>query len=55
MQGKEHPAHREVELFSESVSTPGTEVAPRSHVVREHLQDEWVSHQDISIGTVASR
>ena len=48
MQREEHPLHRDVELLFESVNTPGTEVAPRSDVIREHFQDDGISHYHVS-------
>ena len=55
MQRKKHPPHLDIELFPKPVNTPGTEVAPRSYVVREHLENDWISHHDVSVIWVEAR
>lgn len=49
MQWEEHELHPDIELLCESVNTPGTEVAPGSHVVREHLKENGFRHHVVSI------
>ena len=45
MERKEDPLHIDVKLLSETVNTPGTEIAPRSDVVGEDFQGEWCGHE----------
>ena len=45
MQRKEDPLHVDVEPLSETVNTPGTEVAPGSDVVTENFEGDRCVHR----------
>ena len=44
MEWEVDPTGGNVEVFPESLNTPGTEIAPGSNVVAEDFQDECFAH-----------